>query len=81
MKYYIIKPKCSKKDKKIMVGLQELDPETAITDCLEESDVVILQRNWTRSKYAMAKKEQAEKLHKPCKEAYLYTDRYKAVIS
>ena len=81
MKYYIIRPKCSKKDKKIIFGLREMDPDAVITDSIEECDIAILQRNWTRSKHALVMKEQADMLHKPCKEAYLYTDRYKAVTT
>ena len=81
MKYYIIRPKCSKKDKKLIAGIMQIDPDAVITDNLEDCDIAVMQRNWTRSKYAVEIYEKAAKLHKRRDEGYLYTDKYKAVVS
>ena len=77
MKYYIIKKRSSPVRKVIIDGLHAMDRDAEIVDTLEECDVAILQQGWARSKVAVAEKLRAsDELKKPCKEGYLYTDKY-----
>ena len=82
MKYYIIKAKSVSVREDILQGLHQMDENVEIVNKIEDCDIVILQQGWTRSKTAIAEKDQASfDLKKPCHEGYLYTDKYKVRIN
>ena len=73
MKYYIIKPTNNKIDENIINGIKELDKNAEIVYTLEDCDIVVLQKGWTRSKNACDERNRAYfELKKPCKEAHIY---------
>ena len=81
MKFYVIKPKTAETDKQIVIGMLNLDPYPTAVKSLEECDIAILQEGWTRSKCAVKEYHKAQELHIPCKEGYLYTDKYKVHLN
>jgi len=82
MKYYIIKPQNRPIDSKIIEGLKKVDREYNIVDSLDSCDIAVLQRGWTRSKVCVADwKKQVNERHKPCKEGYLFTNKFKVQLS
>lgn len=76
MKFYVIKPKSAEIDERIIAGMLNIDPQGAAVSSLEECDIAILQKGWTRSKSAVQEYHKAHELHIPCREGYLYTDKY-----
>ena len=77
MIYYIIKKKCEKEDKNLIAGIKHLDKHAEFTDKLENCDIAVMQHGWTKSKVATHEWNRAvSERHKPCKEGYLYTDKY-----
>ena len=82
MKYYIIKAKSVSVREDILQGLRRMDKDAEIVDRIEDCDVAILQQGWTRSKTAIAEKNRASfDFKKPCREGYLYTDKYKVRVN
>lgn len=82
MKYYIIKAKSVSVREDILQGLHQVDKNAEIVSKIEDCDIVILQQGWTHSKTAIAEKDQASfELKKPCREGYLYTDKYKVHLN
>ena len=82
MNYYIIKPKRNPVDDRIIEGVQKMDKESQIVNALDECDIAILQKGWTRSKVCLSEQErQVKERQKPCKEAYLYADACKVQLS
>ena len=82
MKYYIIKAKSVSIQEDLVHGICQLDKDAEIVNKIEESDVVVLQQGWTRSKNAVKEKSRAySTLGKPCREGYLYTDKYKVHLN
>ena len=76
---YIIKKKCEKEDKELIAGIKRIDKQAKFTDKLEDCDIAVMQRGWTKSKVATHEWNRAvSELHKPCREGYLYTDKYQA---
>lgn len=53
MKIYVIKPKSAEIDERIIAGMLNIDPYPAAVLSLEECDIAILQKGWTRSKSAV----------------------------
>lgn len=82
MKYYIIKPRSAYPDETIIKGILTADKSAKIVNTLDECDIAILQKGWTRSKIAVTewKRQQFER-RKPCHEGYLYRDKYKIHIN
>ena len=77
MTYYIIKKKCDQVSDELITGIKHLDKHATFTDKLEDCDIAVMQRGWTKSKIATHEWNRAvSELHKPCKEGYLYTDKY-----
>ena len=76
MKFYVIKPKSAEVDERIIIGMLNIDPYPAAVPSLEECDIAILQKGWTRSKSAVQEYHKAQELHIPCREGYMYTDKY-----
>ncbi len=77
MKYYIIKAKSVSIREDIIQVLNQIDKDAEIVGKIEDCDIAILQHGWTRSKTAVAEKNFASlKLRKPCREGYVYTDKY-----
>ena len=82
MKYYIIKAKSVSVREDILQGLRQMDKSADIVNKIEDCDIAILQQGWTRSKTAIAEKDQASYgFKKPCREGYLYTDKYKVHLN
>ena len=66
----------------MLEGIRRLDKEAEIVDSLDECDIAVLQHGWTMSRTAVTEKNRASfELRKPCREGYLYTDKYAAHIS
>lgn len=76
MKFYVIKPKSAEVDERISVGMLNIYPQAVAVPSLEECDIVILQKGWTRSKSAVQEYHKAKELHIPCREGCMYTDKY-----
>ena len=76
MKFYVIKPKSAEIDERISAGMLNIDPYSTAVPSLEECDIAILQKGWTRSKSAVQEYRKAQELHIPCREGYMYTDKY-----
>lgn len=81
MKYFIIKPKTSAVNSKLIEGIKRTDPVAVITDSLQDSDVVILQDGWTRSRYSILEYKEAERLNKDRRMGYLYLDEYQVHLN
>lgn len=81
MKYYIIKPKSHDINQSLINGIKERDGYAAIVKHLIESDIVVLQKGWTRSKTAVKEMDVARILGKVVREGYNYTDKYKAHLN
>lgn len=82
MKYYIIKAKSVSIREDIVQGLNQIDKDAEIVNKIEDCDIAILQHGWTRSKTAVVEKNFASlKLRKPCREGYVYTDKYKVHLN
>ena len=81
MKIYVIKSKSAEIDERIIAGMLNIDPQTAAVSSLEECDIAILQKGWTRSKSAVQEYHRAREMHIPCREGYLYTDKYKVHLN
>lgn len=77
MKFHVIKPKTAEIDERIVVGMLNLDPYPVAVNKLEDADIAVLQEGWTMSKCAVEEYDKAHELHIPCREGYLYTDKYK----
>lgn len=79
MKYYIIKQVKDPVDPNLTAGIREIDPDAEIVHSLGECDIAVLQRGWTRSRVAVTEKNrQTFVRHKPCREGYVYTERFLA---
>lgn len=76
MKFYVIKPKSVEVDEQIVAGMLNIDPQAVAAPSLEECEIAILQKGWTRSKSAIQEYHKAHELHIPCREGYMYTDKY-----
>ena len=82
MKYYIIKAKSVSVRADILQGLHQMDENAEIVNKIEDCDIVVLQQGWTHSKTAIAEKNRAYfELKRPCREGYLYTDKYKVHLN
>ena len=81
MKIYVIKPKSAEVDERISTGMLNIDSHSAAVPSLEECDIAILQKGWTRSKSAVQEYHKARKMHIPCREGYLYTDKYRVHLN
>ncbi len=81
MKFYVIKPKSAEVDERIVAGILNIDPQSAAVSSLEECNIAILQKGWTRSKSAVQEYHRARELHIPCREGYAYTDKYKVRLN
>lgn len=81
MKYYIIKAKSVSIRENIVQGLNQIDKDAEIVNKIENCDIAILQHGWTRSKTAVAEKNFASLIRKPCREGYVYTDKYKVHLN
>ncbi len=81
MKIYVIKPKSAEIDERIVAGMLNIDSQAVAVSSLKECDIAILQKGWTRSKNAVQEYHSARELHIPCREGYLYTDKYRAHLS
>ena len=82
MKYYIIKAKSVSIREDIVQGLNQIDKDAEIVNKIEDCDIAILQHGWTCSKAAVAEKNFVSlKLRKPCREGYVYTDKYKVHLN
>ena len=82
MKYYIIKKKSAAIRQDILDGIRRTDNNAKVVDELENCDIAVLQQGWTMSRTAVAERNRAlSELHKPCREGYLYTDKYKAHVN
>lgn len=80
MKYFISKPKSHKLDERIVEGIKEIDPEAVIVQTLLDSDIVVFQQGWSKSKTCIADYHSARDNHIVRKESYLYTDRYSVKV-
>lgn len=77
MKYYIIKKKSENVSSTIINGIRRMDNEAEFVNSLEECDLAVLQQGWTRSRTAVNERNRASfELRKPCREGFLYTDKY-----
>lgn len=77
MKYYIIKPKKDNIDTKLIEGIKSIDRNAEITDVIDECDVAVLQKGWTRSKTAVQERNhQCFERNKSCREGNVYLERY-----
>lgn len=81
MKYYISKPNISKTDGNIIKGIKEIDKDCEFVESVEESDICVFQKGWTRSAICIAEYHKARELKKQRRESYIYTDKYKAKIN
>lgn len=81
MKIYVIKPKSVEIDERIIAGMLNIDPYPAAVNKLEDADIAVLQEGWTRSKCAVQEYHKAQELHIPCREGYVYTDKYKVHLN
>ena len=76
MKYYIIKPKSHDTNQSLINGIKERDGYAAIVKHLFESDIVVLQKGWSRSKTAAKELDAAIISNKVIREEGNYTDKY-----
>ena len=77
MKYYIIKKKSASVNQNIIDGIRIMDNNAEFVKNLEDCNIAILQQGWTHSRTAVAEKNRASfELRIPCREGYVYTDKY-----
>jgi len=74
MKYYVIKKRSEKIQENLIEGIRDIDPSPEFVDALEDCDIAVMQRGWTRSKAAVDEWNRAlHVLGKTCSEGYNYT--------
>jgi len=81
MIYYISKPASHKLDKSIIKGIMEVDPKAVFCKNLNEADICVFQKNWTKSRICVAEHHLARDKHIKREEAYIYTDKYTAKLN
>ena len=81
MKFYIIRPKTSAVNARLIEGIKSADSGAIIADSLYDSDIVITQGNWTRSKSAVLEWKEAQRLGKRIDMDSIYLDRYIAHLN
>lgn len=81
MKYYICKPKAYKVDEKIAEGIRKTDKDAAFVELLDNADVCVMQKGWTKSKVCVKEYHKAREKGILRKEAYIYTDSYYAKVN
>lgn len=78
MKYFISKPSSHKLDDNIVVGIKEMDAEANFVTNLDEADICVMQKGWTKSKICVVDYHFAREKNITIRESYLYTDRFNA---
>lgn len=81
MKYYIIKPSSHKIDQLLIEGIKRMDKEADIVKTLDEADICVLQKGWTKSKICIAEEHSAREKGKKIREGYIYIDKYKVKLN
>ena len=81
MKYYIIKPASHKTDQLLIEGIKSMDNKADIVITLDEADICILQKGWTKSRICIAEEHSARAKGKKIREGYIYTDKYKVKLN
>lgn len=76
MKYYISKPVSHKFDESIVSGIKEIDSEAVFVKTLNDADICVFQKGWTKSKVCVADYHLARDKHIKREEAYIFTNRY-----
>lgn len=81
MKYYILKPQKAPIKDEIMKGICSLDKTAQFTDSIDNCNIVVCQKGWTRSKSAIEDWLKAKELGITIKEGNVFTDKYKVKIN
>ena len=81
MKYYIIKPKSHKVNEDMIKGIKHTDNKASFVSDLNNADICVLQKGWTRSKLSVEEYKQAVSNYKRCCEGYIYTDWIKVELN
>lgn len=81
MKYYISKPTSHKTDERLIEGIKSVDSEAEFVGNLYKADIAVFQKGWTKSKICVADYHLASDRRIERREAYLYTDKYKAKLN
>ena len=76
-KYYIIKGRGVSKQRDILMGIRKHDKHAEMVDNLDDCDVAVLQKGWTRSKFARADYAHAKSLRIRCDQGHYYIDKCK----
>ena len=76
MKYYISKPVSHKLDESLIEGIKQVDSEAEFVKILNEADIVVFQKGWTKSKICVADYHLAKEKHIERREANLYIDNF-----
>ena len=77
MRYYIVKPRSHTISENLISGILSLDKDAIFVMNIDDCDIGILQKGWSRSKVAVAERNRlTSELGKRCEEGYLYIDRY-----
>ena len=72
MKYYISKPVSHKLDESLIEGIKQVDSEAEFVKILNEADIVVFQKGWTKSKTCVAEYHLARDKHIERRKAYFY---------
>lgn len=77
MKIYIIKPQNKPINETLINNLKGLYGDIFITNNIEEADLIILSKNFSKSTLCIKDYNTAKRLKKNIKEENLYIDRYR----
>ncbi len=75
MKYYILKPKSVAIDEQLLAGIKESDRDAEFVDVIDDCDIAVAQKGWTRSKTAVMEWRRQTEMHRQCQEGSIYLDR------
>lgn len=81
MKFYIIKPKSQQISPPLVVGILSVYPDAESATSIDEADTVILQGNWTLSKYCMEEYKYAKSRNKKILEDHGFLWKYRVHLN
>lgn len=77
MKIYISKPKSHKVNEQVIAGVKHCYGDIEIVKTIQDANMVVFQKGWTRSKVCVAEYREVGRLQIKYEEDYIFLDKYK----